>query len=368
MSKKAITDSLRGNMGVMILTSGIWTLAGQLVWPFQTLYILYLGGTYFQVGLVSSIGALAGILPTLIGGYLADTMGRKKIIASMSFLLSFNALIFAFAGDWRWLVVGSILNSIASGLRQPSFSSIIDDSTDPESRAQSYALWQIVPPLFGLASPYVMGVYMERNGVGEMLKIGYLVLFAASTLASALRYFMLEETLISTQRQEFNLLNITSQTFTSIKETIKTLPRTLWVLGIMGFFFGLGAATGSPFWITYATEDVIGLSLSEWGIITTANTLMGTILGIPLAMIADKKSRLTLLYPSIILTPLAIIAFIHCSNFRQTLVVSLIITTLGSMGMSSGQALFTDQTRPETVAALTVFGASLGRCRPLVWE
>ena len=333
-------------MGVMIFTSGIWTLAGQLVWPFQTLYILSLGGTYFEVGLVSSIGALAGLLPTLYGGYLADTIGRKKIIASMSFILSFNALIFAFARDWRWLVLGAIINSIASGLRQPSFSSIIDDSTNSESRAQSYALWQIIPPLFGLVSPYFMGIYMEKNGIAEMLRIGYFGLFIAAAVASAIRFFMLEETL-EAQPTALNLHSITAQTLESVKSTIFSLSRTLWVLGLMGFFFGLGAAIGSPFWITYATEDVIGLSLSQWGIITTANTLISTIIGVPLARIADRRSRLTLLYPSILLTPLAIIAFIHCKTFYHTIIVSILITILGSMGMSSGQALFTDYTRPE---------------------
>lgn len=339
--------NIKRNMGVMILTSGIWTLAGQLVWPFQSIYILHLGGTYFQVGLVASIGAISGLIPTLYGGYLADTIGRKKLVASMSLLLSFNALIFAFAPGWRWLIVASILNSVAAGLRQPSFSSIIDDSTDSESRAQSYALWLIIPPLFGLASPYIMGVYMERNGIVQMLRLGYIVLFASSFLASILRYWLLEETLPETDPDGLDLLHITGDMLQSIKETLFSLPRILWVLGIMGLFFGLGAAIGSPFWITYATEDVIGLSLSEWGIITTANTLVGTVIGLPLARIADKRSRLILLYPSIILTPLAIIAFINCASFIQTLLVSIVITVLGSMGMSSGQALFTDQTRPE---------------------
>jgi MFS family permease len=70
-------------------------------------------------------------------------------------------------------------------------------------------------------------------------------------------------------------------------------------------------------------------------------------IGLPLASIADRKGRLFLLYPSIVLTPLAIIAFVNCSGFVQTLFVSVIITVLGSMGMSSGQALFTDHTRSE---------------------
>ena len=148
-----ITGALKGNMGVMILTAGIWTLAGQLVWPFQSIYILQLGGSYFHIGLVTSVGALSGIIPILYGGYLADTVGRRRIVNTMSFILSFNALVFAFARDWRWLVAGSVLNSVAAGLRQPSFNSIIDDSTEEGHRAQSYAMWSIVPPLLGCCPP-----------------------------------------------------------------------------------------------------------------------------------------------------------------------------------------------------------------------
>lgn len=347
MTWKGVTGTLKGNMGVMILTSGIWTLAGQLVWPFKSIYILHLGGSYFHIGLVTSIGALSGLIPTLYGGYLADTVGRRRMVSSMSFVLSFNALIFAFAEDWRWLVAGSVLSSLASGLRQPSFSSIIDDSTDSENRAQSYALWLVIPPLFGLASPYLMGVYMERGGVGEMLRLGYLGLFTASFVASTIRHLYLVETLPETRTPSHNLLTITREMAAGFKETVLTLSRPLWVLGVMGLFFGLGAAIGGPFWITYATEDVIGLSLSEWGIITTANTLVGTVIGIPLARIADRRGRLLLLFPSILLTPAAIIGFIHSNGFTQTFLVSIVITALGSMGMSSGQALFTDQTRPE---------------------
>jgi MFS family permease len=342
-----IKIGLKGNMGVMILTSGIWTLAGQLVWPFQSIYILHLGGSYFHIGIIASIGALSGLIPTLYGGYLADTIGRRKIISSMSLILSFNTLIFAFAKDWRWIAVGSILNSLASGLRQPSFSSLIADATDAENRAQSYAIWTVIPPIFGLASPYIMGLLMEKNGVNEMLRIGYLVLFIASFMASIIRHLYIQETLRGTKSPRFNLLFITREMLTGFKMTVVKLSKPLWVLGIMGLFFGLGAAIGGPFWITYATEDVIGLSLSEWGVIITASTFVGTIIGIPLARIADRKGRLFLLFPSIILTPVAIIGFINSNGFFQTLLVSLIITIFGSMGMSSGQALFTDQTRTE---------------------
>jgi MFS family permease len=343
MVEKSLTSLLKGNLGVMMLTAGLWTFAGQLVWPFQSIYVLKLGGTYFHIGLIASIAAISGIIPTLVGGFLADTIGRKKIIYSMSFLLSVNAFIYYFARDWKWLIIGSIIGAIAAGLRQPAFNSILADSTYQESRAQAYALWSIAPPLFGIVSPYIMGVFMDKHGFLPMLRIGYLFLFVFSFLASILRFGFLKETLIDTELSSQKDETYGSF-FQSLKETILNLSRPLWILGIMGLLFGLGAAIAGPFWVTYATEDVINLSLSQWGVITAANNLTNIIVSLPLAKIADQRGRMKLLIPSIVLTPFSILAFTFSRNFFQTILVSIMITVLGSMGMSSGEALFSDLT------------------------
>ncbi|RJS86403.1 hypothetical protein CW701_02430, partial [Candidatus Bathyarchaeota archaeon] len=106
-------ELLRGNVGVMAFTSGLWTLMGQLVWPFWPLYVLGLGGGYFDIGLISAVGSLCGVVPFLLGGYMADALGRKRMVYTLSFVLSSSALINAFAPDWRWLIASSILSSIA---------------------------------------------------------------------------------------------------------------------------------------------------------------------------------------------------------------------------------------------------------------
>jgi hypothetical protein len=61
-----LLEPVKGNLGVMILSSGIWMLAGQLVYPFRSLYILHLGGSYFHIGLISAIGAITGIVRACI--------------------------------------------------------------------------------------------------------------------------------------------------------------------------------------------------------------------------------------------------------------------------------------------------------------
>ena len=79
-----------------------------------------------------------------------------------------------------------------------------------------------------------MGIYMEKNGIAEMLRIGYLGLFIAAAVASAIRFFMLEETL-EAQPNALNLHSITSQTLESVKSTIFSLSRTSTIFGIIIF-------------------------------------------------------------------------------------------------------------------------------------
>jgi MFS family permease len=196
----------------MTLSAGIWTFAGQLNIPFQSLYILHLGGTYFHVGLIASIAAITRIIPTLVGGQLADTYGRKKIIVITCFMMSINALVFAFARNIWWLTLATIISAIAHGLREPAFASLIADSTVIGSRAQSYAMWSIIPPLFGVASPYIMGTLMDRYGFLEMIRIGYLIVFIAASIASIIRYHYIEETLRVTNPDKIGIRELTADT------------------------------------------------------------------------------------------------------------------------------------------------------------
>ena len=188
-------DFLKGNIGVMFLSSGLWNIAGSMTWPFYALYVLELGGRHIDIGLISAVGAVTRIVPTLFGGYLADTLGRKKILYSMSFFLALNTLMFAYAPDFRFLFLATILEALFSGIRDPAFMSLLADSTTPDNRATTMALWQVVPSLFGLLSPYAIGLVMDVRGILPAMRFAYTLTFLLATVASFLRYRYLEETL-----------------------------------------------------------------------------------------------------------------------------------------------------------------------------
>ncbi len=356
----SLRSLLRGNVGVMVLTSSLWNFAGELVWPFWSLYVLHLGGSYFHIGLISALGSLCGVIPFLLGGYLADALGRKRMVYALSFALSSTALINAFARDWRWLILASILSSIASGLRGPAFSAIIADSTRREHRAEAYALLSVIPPLLGVASPYLMGLYIDRVGVLRALRLGYLILFAFSFTASLLRLLLLEETLPMELRREVKVSTLIGDVLRGMRETLGIIPRELWALIAIGASMGFGAAVGSPFWVTYATEDVIGLSKAEWGLVSTLTRLTALALTLPSAMAADRWERSRLVLLSLMLHPWFILAFIHSRGFHMVAAVGIGGAIAIGLSMAASQALFVDYSPKEHRGRINALLGAIG--------
>ena len=358
---------VRGNLGVMMLTSGIWTFGGQLAWPFRSLYVLSLGGTYFDIGLISAIGSVFGVLPSFLGGYLADTLGRKKMLYSMSFLLAVNSLIYFAAPTWHWLILATAVDSIASGLRGPAFNALVADSTIQERRAESYALLNIVPPLFGIFSPYIIGVYMDRWGVLPAQRAAFLVLFGASMIASFMRFRFISETLPEEEREQVRPSQVLRETFTGIRETTGVMSRPLWVLTAMGMLFGVATAIGSSFYVTYATGDVIHLTNAQWGFISTVNMVINTLVTLPFARLADQRGRRALILLSLALTPPAIVAFVLSEGFTQVLAVNIFLTVLGSMGGAASQALFVDHSPREHRGRINALWSVMGTVQNFKW-
>jgi len=68
-----------------------------LTQQFQSLYIVALGATPFQLGIVNSVGGLAGAVVATPTGWLADRYGIRRILLLGTPLMALGALIFALA-------------------------------------------------------------------------------------------------------------------------------------------------------------------------------------------------------------------------------------------------------------------------------
>jgi len=100
---------VQGNNLVFALTDLLGNFARGLVLPYMSLYILALGGDTTQIGLVSSISPLAGLIMFPIGGYIADHASRVKLVALGSVFSAALVLIYILAPSWQVVALAALL-------------------------------------------------------------------------------------------------------------------------------------------------------------------------------------------------------------------------------------------------------------------
>ena len=339
-------DFLKGNIGVMLLSSGIWNIASSMTWPFYALYVLGLGGSHIDIGFISAVGAIARIIPTLFGGYLADTIGRKKILYSMSFLMAANILVFAYAPDFRFLFIATIFGALFAGIRDPAFQSLLADSTTPNNRATTMALWQVIPGLFGLLSPYLIGLVIDDICTLQAMRYAYILTFFLATFASYLRYKYINETLENGRKVNTNPKEAVYEIITDFKTTIRNLPKALWTFLLIDFIFTFAWAVTEPYFVIYAKEEV-GVLASEWGAATTLVMIIRLVLMPPLAGASDRYGRMKFILLTMFLWPISFYIFSLAEGYQDLLKAQILLTISGCIGDPAWEAIFYDYSPKE---------------------
>ncbi len=309
--------------------------------PFFPLYVLALGGNYFQIGLIATVGSIFKIIASFLGGYLSDTIGRKKIIYTMGFLISLDTILYLLSPSWEYLILASALNSMFVGLRAPSMTAIIADSTKAETRTKGFMVDQVLRITAGSISPIIVGIFFEKYGVLTAQRLAYLCAFITSFIATTIRYLYLEETLLESSKK-LELKSVIRETYNGFKTTIYVLPKQVWIIIVSSIIFTTGASLGASFFVTYAIEDVIGLTASNWGLIYGIMSIISVISMVMVAPLSDRYGRLKFIIPAMFLIPICLVSFIYSRTFTQVLLVMSTLAIFGSMMASPFKALLFD--------------------------
>ena len=235
----------------MIASSSLWSITGNLTAPFYALYVLELGGDYTMIGKILGVSALIKIIPVFLGGYLTDRIGRKRILYTLTYLLACVSLIRAFAPDYRFLMMASVLEALFFGIRGPSMNSIIADSTTPETRSLSYAVWMVGPALVGVLSPSFFGSVFDQYGMRTAMRWGYISIFVAGVISSYIRQRYISETLSEKKEVKADLDEL-RQMFRGFDETVRSISSQGLIFISIDFIYTL--ALGDPYYVTYAMD------------------------------------------------------------------------------------------------------------------
>ena len=138
---KRLFRGFRGrNVLVIFITWCLFQFVFSAVDPYLSLYYRPLGATPKDLGMTITASNIA-LVPTLIvGAYIADFYGRRRIVVLMTYLLIVPLALCALAQHWTHLLIASVLMSLIIGTYRPALEAIVAYSMPPEVRGTGFSI------------------------------------------------------------------------------------------------------------------------------------------------------------------------------------------------------------------------------------
>jgi len=328
------------NVLVISLTSSLAMFFNMLYWPFWSKYLVEeppngLGLSITVVGLLSAIQRSQRLLFQLPGGVLADRLGRKKVTLMAAATRMVPPLIYLWARRWEFLAIGSFFSAMSS-LGSPAFTAMIAESLPRDQMGSGYAIFGMVRRVPMLFTGIIGGMLMDALGIWKGTRICLIGSFISAAIVFVIRYLFLTETLVRGGRHKRSLKE-------DFKEVLPLFKGSLMGMQITSAISQFAAGLIMSLIIIYVT-GVIGLSYTQWGLISTAMSIISFLTAMPGGMIADRFNRVKLIIFARAISPITTLGYIFLRDFYQILAVRVVagigagLSGAGQMGWMGGPA------------------------------
>ncbi|MEY2428529.1 MAG: hypothetical protein QOJ40_1414 [Verrucomicrobiota bacterium] len=150
---------------------------GTFVLPFLAIYMTRLGYTIAQAGLAIGAYGIGTLCASLLGGYLADRLGRRKTIVLSMFSVSVAMLSLSQARSLAGIVFFSGLAGLTGELYRPASSALLADLVPVGQRVTAFAAYRMA---------FNAGFAFGPAAAGWLAKKSFVWLFVGDAFTSVL--------------------------------------------------------------------------------------------------------------------------------------------------------------------------------------
>ncbi|MDF1569210.1 MAG: MFS transporter [Spirochaetaceae bacterium] len=186
------------------LPGPIWALAaarlvnsaGSFVFPFLTLLLTdRLGYNAEDAGRILMITTVLFVPGSLLGGWLADKVGRKRLLVGAQIVSALSLAAIGFMAMTPSIIYLILIHQFFIGLMVPSSSAATYDLTDSSNRKTAFSLLYLAMNLGFAAGPFLAGYLYEGHArwlffgdaVTTLISLVFVVVFLPETLSLAMK-------------------------------------------------------------------------------------------------------------------------------------------------------------------------------------
>lgn len=350
--KPILNSNLRWFLLAMILAN----IAGQMAYSLLSLYLLELGASVGQVGLVFTVASLVPMALQILGGWLSDTIGRLRAIALGSTIATFGYLLFFVSPSWEWVMLGLCIEYVSNSVVGPSFAAYIAEESTESERGRVFGLTRSIYMIVTVVGPALAGFLAYRFDFRLML----LVAFLLYSSATGVRIWMAMAERFAPQRAA------EKPTWAGLKTEMGTMFALLFAGGLLTWIWVTDAVGDTAFnligqlYPIYLSEigrlnvEQIGLLNSAWGVATILSSSLA-------GWLADRRSERAVIVGGFAIEALGLVALLQADKFPAFL-AAMFVFGLGTGSLMPAYDSLISKAVPEDRRGLAfgLFGTSLG--------
>ena len=342
------------NAWILTSTSAVWSIGAAMANPYQSVYWASLGASPLIIGLLVAYGTGVTAIALLVGGYIADVWGRRRVVILFSWVSVASAFVYCVIDSTALIIVPLTLASIAS-FYTPAFNSIMMDDIAPDDRIRGFAVFTAINTLPSAFAPTLGGALVGLFGVTPGLRLCYLASGVFGITGVSLRSIRLMETYSGDKTQTAkSLASHLRDSFVEGIDAVRKSGPVVKKLLVYVTLAGIGTGLTSPFVSVYVV-DYLGIDALSYSLVVDlagATTVLLLLMVVFLIRRLGPKKSILL---ASVAAPVSNVMFTQAKTMDELMewgVTGAVSTALQSPTLSTMQAEAIEQKNRGKVLAM----------------
>lgn len=249
---------LRGNARGCVFTEPLWGIPYNLYAPYVSVYMLALGLTDGQIGLVTSLGLVCQIFWAMMSGAITDKLGRRRATLLSDFVSwSIPCLIWAASQNFTYFLVAAVFNSVWR-ISHTSWTCLMVEDTDPKLLVDVYAWIYIANLIVAFIAPFG-GLLIERFSLVPTMRGFFIFSFVMMTAKFIATNAMTTETqqgLVRMAETRHQPLSAVLGEYPAVLKQVLSAPALMLTTALL-IILSISRMVSSTFWAILATEKLL---------------------------------------------------------------------------------------------------------------
>ncbi|MBM3121591.1 MAG: MFS transporter [Chloroflexi bacterium] len=347
-SARRIYREYPGPFWTLAVVTFIDRLGGALIFPFFALYITSKFGVGMtEVGILFLLFSVPSVFGGLIGGALADRLGRKGVIVFSLVMTAGSTLLMGFIDSLQAFYVLAVLVGLLADVGGPAYQAVVADILPEEQRAGGFGLLRVIFNLAVVIGPAIGGLLATRS---------YLLLFIADAVASSITALVVILFLPETKPQRISPRAGESlvRTFAGYGVPLRDATYVFFILACMlqGFvYLQMNSSLG------VYLRDIHGLPARGYGLLLSLNAAMVVVMQFWITRRIEKRPPFQVMVAGTLLYAIGF-GLYGPATTTTWFAIAMIILTIGEMLVSPVMQALVARMAPEDMRGryMAVFG------------